>query len=325
MNEPAIASQPSLGGSGTLLLHQAATPGDKESYRRALATFLLFCDVLGLTLNSVIEIDQAMCAYFDECHLEGLGASTGDLVICAWCDLFPQFRPGAFLFSWRAIRAWRRLRPPQGRHPMPWIVACGIAVHMAHNTSPLLAIGFLMMYGLYLRPYQLLNVRISDILKPTMGFLHFMLIVCPLTSKKPSKTKVCDDGVAFDGLLRPQLRALVPLLLDQKLWNPTDKPFTFNNVALSTAIKSACSWLGLDTFESTAYHCRHGGPSEDYAFQGRCMADIQKRGRWASACSLKRYEQCNRLHVVLNACVSVCLSVCLSVCVEVCVCVCVCV
>ena len=54
--------------------------------------------------------------------------------------------------------------------------------------------------------------------------------------------------------------------------------------------------LGLHT-----YSFRHGGPSHDRAIKFRSLGDIQKRGRWASPASVRRYEKAGRVQKTVNA------------------------
>ena len=188
------AAPPSQGGSGQFLLSNSVTPGVKDQYRRAVLVFLLFCSAMNIVLPDVQSIDMAFCSYFDECHFDGLGPSTGDLTLCGWCDLYPDHKPAMFPRAWRAVRAWRRLRPPQGRHPMPWVVCAALAALIAVE-SQIMAIGLIILFDGYLRPYELLNARWRDFLPPTVGFCHHTMIVCPLRSGRPTKTRVWDDGI----------------------------------------------------------------------------------------------------------------------------------
>ena len=43
------------------------------------------------------------------------------------------------------------------------------------------------------------------------------------------------------------------------------------------------------------YMLRHGGPSYDRAYTLRTLEEIQKRGRWKSANSVRRYEKGGRV------------------------------
>ena len=184
------------------------------------------------------------------------------------------------------------------RHPMPWIACAGIAAFIAvENLS--MAVGLLVLFDCYLRPYELLNIRRQDILLPAASFRHITLVVCPLVSGRPTKAKLYDDGVALDSADRSAVSDILLQWLQQEQFRPTDKLFRFTQQELNAAICRACEFLGLASFAFTAYHGRHGGPSEDRASKLRSEDEVRKRGRWAALSSLKRYEQCNRLHVVL--------------------------
>ena len=292
---------PSQGGSGTFLLQNSVTPGVKDGYRRAVVVFLMFCQSLNLDLSSTALIDSAFCKFFDEAWSEGLGPSTGDLTICAWVDSYPVYKAGDFPCGWRAVRAWRRLRPPRGRHPLPWIVCSAVAVYLAHHHGPDFAVAILLMFDAYLRPYEVMNARWRDLLAPVLNHGSWMLVVCPLASGRPSKTKVFDDGVAFDSAQRPQIQIVLQWFRTTYGSDPHQKIFRFKYEQLSAAFTQACEWLRLDEFEFSCYSCRHGGPSEDRAGDFRSHETVMRRGRWMAQSSLRRYEQPNRLQAVLTA------------------------
>lgn len=70
-------------------------------------------------------------------------------------------------------------------------------------------------------------------------------------------------------------------------------PLTLNE--FEKLFNSAPHRLELQHLRVTPHCMRHGGPSEDYAQGLRTLADIQKRGRWMSTCSVRRYEKSARL------------------------------
>lgn len=66
-------------------------------------------------------------------------------------------------------------------------------------------------------------------------------------------------------------------------------------VAYEQQVRLASRAVGLEQFNITPHMARHGGPSAD-VFEGtRALAEVQKRGRWASARSVARYEKHARL------------------------------
>ena len=132
-------------------------------------------------------------------------------------------------------------------------------------------------------------------------FKHWGMVICPLATGRPTKTKVFDDGIAFNSVSRPQIGVLVQWFVSKFRAEGGDSVFSFTQQQLNKAIAQASAALGVAKFEWTAYHARRGGPSEDAAAATRSMDEIQKRGRWVALKSLRRYEQQNRLHVVLRS------------------------
>ena len=60
--------------------------------------------------------------------------------------------------------------------------------------------------------------------------------------------------------------------------------------------------LGLESLGSAhPYRLRHGGASRDYQHKMRSLTEIQKRGRWKSAASVRRYEKGGRLNQLLRS------------------------
>lgn len=303
--EPGLrALAPSAGGSGTLLLSSAVAPTTKEAYKKGVTAFLLFVNLLGKNLASTEDIDRSFCAYFDECFLEGLGPSTGERLVAGWCDAFPEYRAGDFQFACRALRGWRRLRPSQSRHPLPWCVCAAAAALIALEPGKglAMAVGVVLMFDGYLRPYELLGIRKMDVLAPAAGgFSSWAVILCPWTGGRPSKTKIFDDTIRLDTRSRPEVSTLLQALLASfAIAAPTTRLFDFSHAELGRAFSAAMDWLSLSPWNFTLYCCRHGGPSTYRASGERSMSDIQRRGRWQSDSSLRRYEQQGRLHVVLG-------------------------
>ena len=58
--------------------------------------------------------------------------------------------------------------------------------------------------------------------------------------------------------------------------------------------------LGLEAFGLSAYSLRHGGASHDLLCNQRVLAEVKRRGRWASDTSLRRYSKETRLLEVMS-------------------------
>ena len=44
----------------------------------------------------------------------------------AWVDAYDEFTAEDFPKARRSLQGWRRLKPPQGRHPIPWVLLCAV-------------------------------------------------------------------------------------------------------------------------------------------------------------------------------------------------------
>ena len=57
------------------------------------------------------------------------------------------------------------------------------------------------------------------------------------------------------------------------------------------AVRLGAEGCALGHFHFVPHQARHGGPSEDMASKALSAEDIQARGRWAVATSVKRYKK----------------------------------
>jgi hypothetical protein len=285
----------------SFLASQAVATSTKDGYIREVVMFLCYASSLCLCLKGPVFIDAAFCRYFDELFEEGLGFTTGERLLSGWMDSFPEFRPGNFPFALRAVRGWRRLKPSSSRHPLPWLVAVLIACHMA--CGPLGAegaIAVLVMFDAYLRPYELFSLRVCDVVFPAAQFTCVSLVICPFDKKKPTKTGVFDDSIPLNSVDRRYIAPLLAWWIATQKLKRDDFVFSVSHLELGKEFTRVCALLGLSRWGFVLYSCRHGGPSEDRANRMRSLLEIQKRGRWMSEKSVRRYEQEGRLHVVLS-------------------------
>ena len=297
------AVRPSEGGCGDFLRTSSLTPAVLDGYRRLVAAFLLYCCWLNLALTCNEEIDCALCKWADEQYCDQVGPASGERLLSAFCALYPEHRPGNFPYYLRALRGWRRLRPKGSRHPLPWPFLVSIAFYV-HSRTPggfEAFVGLLLLFDCYLRPYELLQLRLKDVVAPTLTVWHWTLSLCPFEELRPTKTRTFDDSVALDSTWRPEVAFFVEVLLVRARRRGLcgeDRLFSFSYVQLAGWFSAGAAWLGLSSWGFTLYSGRHGGPSEDFVGERRSLAVIQRRGRWASEASLRRYQQTVRLQLV---------------------------
>ena len=160
----------------------------------------MYCVYLRLGLDCNAAIDRALCLWGDEQYCDGVGAAAGERLLSAFCALYPEHRPGNFPFYLRALRGWRRLRPKFSRHPLPWPFLVSIAYFVLTRTAGDFE-GFaalLLLFDCYLRPYELLRIRVKDLIPPAGSLKHWCVRICPYEELRPSKTQTFDDSVELD-------------------------------------------------------------------------------------------------------------------------------
>ena len=118
------------------------------------------------------------------------------------------------------------------------------------------------------------------------------------------------DPLALDLLLACLVAALVDgdqsLLLDLEAMSwmgpmlrsmtravkASDPLFGLSRVQFAWIWRQVCASLNLDKPQVLQiYQLRHSGASRDRSTNQRSLMDIQKRGRWQSVASVKRYEK----------------------------------
>ena len=170
----------------SILLAAAVGVSIEKDYKCAVASFLLFCRVMSLVLDSEVNISRALVLYFDELFQEGLGFGTGEKVLFGWVHFFPEFKAAAFPSVQRAIKGWRKLRPSTSRHPLPWLVACAIAVNLACLGEISMAVCLILSFDIYLRPYEAYGLRPKDCYPPVLSanILYWCIVVCFFFNRK---------------------------------------------------------------------------------------------------------------------------------------------
>jgi integrase len=168
-----------------------------------------------------------------------------------------------------------------------------------------LALALLVGFIMYLRPSQLCRIKVSDVVFPVArlrkGHQKLVVALHPFEGGEPSKTKEFDETMMLD-LNHHQF--LVPLLqrmvLDRHL-NPQDLLFQLTPSTLREWMQDMqvqCQLQQLGPLHP--YRLRHGGASTDFWEGHRALADIQKRGRWRTTTSVRRYEKGGRIAQLLS-------------------------
>ena len=143
----------------------------------------------------------------------------------------------------------------------------------------------------YLRPSEAISLTSASLLPPTrQGVLSWVVWLFPSEQRARSKTGESDDTVTLDSGRLGWLTEVMSILSEKKKGEPL---FETSYSELFAAMARVTHRLDLAL---VPYQMRHSGASIDRATLRRSIESIQKRGRWASARSVRRYEKMGRLN-----------------------------
>ena len=116
------------------------------------------------------------------------------------------------------------------------------------------------------------------------------LLTHPEEEGRSSKTNRYDEGCLLDS---SYLRGLGPLFAELRGHGDRTKRWPFTYLELSQAVQLAAAEIGAGKL--TLYQLRHSGASIDASRRTRSLEEIRRRGCWAQAKSMHRYEHSSRL------------------------------
>lgn len=258
------------------------------------------------------QIDSSMEAYFEHLYLNGETAYEARMTLygVAWEHKMITRDINVLPCAKEALRGFVKAAPERTREPLPWAAALLICHDMILTDGlPGLHAARALVTGFdgYVRPSELLMTRRSQVTTRPAGqsrYPQVALRLAPTPSgeddehARPTKTGQFDDTIVFGDSAsssagRGQVAKLLQRLKATTSANTMLFPLTLNE--FEKLFNSALHRLELQHLRVTPHCMRHGGPSEDYAQGLRTLADIQKRGRWMSTCSVRRYEKSARL------------------------------
>jgi len=181
------------------------------------------------------------------------------------------------------------------RKPVPWPVWTALAWRLMEAGRLRAAVFVLLLVSTYLRLSELLGARAEDLNAPAASVVqHWSLLLAPERRLTPTKTGIFSDSVLLDAPYTSFLEPMIARLAIQPKGTPL---WDFSYPELAGYLKKAATELGLSVH---AYQARHSGPWIDLALGLRTLEAAQKRGRWASAKSVIRYERHARLATEWN-------------------------
>jgi hypothetical protein len=119
------------------------------------------------------------------------------------------------------------------------------------------------------------------------------ILLAPFSRGIPTKTHEFNDSVVFNSQGREWIGHLLASAASH--CKVDEMVFNFTMGQWNAVMKKAARLLFISHWEVVPYLLRHSGPSEDYLSGTRSLLDIQRRGRWKSVHSVRRYEKSARV------------------------------
>ncbi|CAK0798705.1 unnamed protein product, partial [Prorocentrum cordatum] len=130
------------------------------------------------------------------------------------------------------------------------------------------------------------GLREQDLFLPSGSCTDYGFNLHPSARGECSKTSLSDESLLLDSVEVPWLG---PLLARARSGDPQAPLFRLTAAQLSVLWREALGRAEVPT-RCVPYQLRHGGPSHDRLKRYRSMAEIKRRGRWASDYMMRRYE-----------------------------------
>lgn len=264
-----------------------------------------------MSIGSAAQLDGAATMYLD--HLFKCGESSAKAKYAVFGTIFcrglgrgPQSLPRAR----GALRGFTRDDPPSSRDPMPLEVTASLAMWLSARNdleSKASAVAMVVSFDLFTRPSETLAIKAEDIIAPGVGrFAETSVVIAPSRPGgldpvpghhlRPAKNRQFDDTVVVGvsdfpaGFVGKLLRVLKARTL------PTEAILAGLCLpAYEKAMAAGVRALGLSALKLTPHSARHGGASSARYLGALDMREIQRRGRWAAASSVRRYDKIGRL------------------------------
>ena len=221
--------------------------------------FKSFCLQESLPWPPGKDCDLVMADYLDILFMENRSAKEGEKVIAA-LEFHHLELKGKMVRSKRAIKGWRKERPPRSRLPMPALVMFGIAMDLVARGKRIMGIKVIMDFDAYLRPGESIGLAAKDVLKPVRSagpqYQHYSIIIRDQVDMVADKAGIFDNTVQFNSPGRE--------FIGEMVWHqarsrnhPKDPLFPFTAEQFKKEFQSSGHRLGLDSMHP--YQLRHGG------------------------------------------------------------------
>jgi len=262
----------------------------KEKHNEELPIMASYTD---LSLAPIV--DMALFNYLSKLHTQKkkVSASRAQQVIQGMYHFYPHLKD-KLPYGAQVSRGWLRSRPSKPRVPVPWEIACTVAVGFAAKGMFDFGAATLIAFEGYLRISELIGITVSDVFFPPPSGPKIKTTKStpkPKIEKTAIRLAITKTGPDLSFIVqREPLVRLLRILVFGKKMKPNERLFGFSVKVYRANFKDMCYKLGFGHFCFVPHSFRHGAAS-CASQQGMKVEDIAIAGRWRSIRSLMRYLQ----------------------------------
>ena len=155
---------------------------------------------------SDLDLDTDLVDYLDTLLMDGCPSGDGEKAVAAVIAASPGVDRRKLLRTIRALRGFRKRRPPRSRLPILEEVMAGIVAFLWNRGEQVLALFVMTLFYGYFRPGEGRSFFCADLNLPAGGLQESLncvsLTVAPETRLEWSKTQTFDDTVLLDAPVR---------------------------------------------------------------------------------------------------------------------------
>lgn len=275
-------------------------PRTLKLYAQAVEDFREWAKLHRRTLRSHRDVDESMCLYLNDLCEDGVNISYGSYTIYGWILLASSEHLDSrqqLPFAKQSLRGWKSRFPGHVRSGVDLVIWDLIALQCFQNGCPLAAVAILIQGDTYLRAGELFSLTKRHLIPPRAARSRGIwgVIVGLLEDGLPCKNKDFDDCVLFNSGPRHDVNQMVAMLYKRRISDTTSLLNPLTHSGYNDAIKAAAQALGLSSLQLSAHNLRHSGASHDCFHAVRTPDEIQARGRWKCAESVRRYRRPGRM------------------------------
>ena len=299
------SSQPELGRLArgnklTVLERRSVSKAIEEQYGNYYQKFLSFCQEQGLDLPPSASTDANLADYMDVLFFEGKPMNEGEKILAS-VEFHHGSLKGKLVRSRKALRGWRKERPPESRVPLPKLVAYGLCMILLAKGKRLHALKLILDLDTYMRPGESHDLLKKNLVVPVSKagpqYKWYAIVIRDFDELRPDKVGIFDNSIPLNSRERTWIGDVLHQHV-RTLPKKDSKIFPFDAADFRQEMSAAGERLRLVGLHP--YQLRHGGAADDLNAKERDHQGVKSRGRWQTDQSVRRYTKVGKIQQILN-------------------------